>query len=116
MPDRVVATELLAKLFHSLSHPHRVRIIEELSLGRKNVGTLTEILGISQSRVSQHLSQLKSFPLVQEERDGKQVLYSLKQQKIATWALEGLEFIEQEFAASETTLKALKNAKSHWQS
>ncbi len=114
MPERVLAAELLAKLFHILGHPHRVRIIEELNLGSKDVSTLTSIIGISQSRMSQHLAHLKSFPLVTEHREGKHVIYTLKQKRLPKWILEGLDFISRELTLSEDTLKAIQSAKEIW--
>ncbi|MBI2872994.1 MAG: transcriptional regulator [Chloroflexi bacterium] len=46
-----------AKLFRDLGHPVRVRILEALLAGEKNVGELMEALGgMSQGRVSTHLT------------------------------------------------------------
>jgi DNA-binding transcriptional ArsR family regulator len=114
MPDRVVAYKLLAKLFQILSHPHRLRIIEELYGGAKDVSTLTALLDISQSSVSQHLNQLKMFPLVTEERQGKHVIYHLKQEKLSPWLLQGLDILSNEYRDNEQTIKMLESAKSHW--
>lgn len=46
-----------AKLFHDLGHPTRLRIIQSLNEGEKNVGELIELLGgMPQGRVSSHLT------------------------------------------------------------
>jgi len=47
---------------------------EELS-----VAELQEILGMGQSRISTHLAQLKQAGLVEDRRNGKSILYRLKQ-------------------------------------
>lgn len=94
MPSRQVATQSLARLFNSLSHPHRVRIVEELRDQEKNVKELEELLGISHSRVSQHLSVLRAHSLVAERREGRRVYYHLTRPALAQWIVEGLDFVE----------------------
>jgi DNA-binding transcriptional ArsR family regulator len=96
MPSRSVVTQGLAKLFGSLSHPHRVRIIEELRGDEKNVKELEVMLGISHSRVSQHLAILRGHRIVTERREGRKVYYHLTNPDLANWILEGLDFIEEE--------------------
>ena len=77
-----------------LSHPHRLRIVEELGLEERDVASLQTILGISHSGVSQHLAQLRSQSLVAERREGRHVYYRLPQPELAWWLLDGLRFIE----------------------
>jgi len=49
-----------------------------------SVGEIVEALGdVSQPTVSHHLSILREAGLVDSRRDGKQVFYSLNQEKIA---------------------------------
>jgi ubiquinone/menaquinone biosynthesis C-methylase UbiE len=43
------------------------------------VAELQEILGMGQSRISTHLAQLKSAGLLEDRRNGKSILYRLKQ-------------------------------------
>lgn len=66
-----------ASLFHSLSDPARVAILQHLTLGEHRVRDLTEHLGLAQSTVSAHLSCLKDCGLVSSRPQGRASLYSL---------------------------------------
>ena len=85
-----------ASLFHSLSDPARVAILQHLTLGEHRVRDLTEHLGLAQSTVSAHLSCLKDCGLVASRPQGRASLFSL------TCAEELLGL----FAAAETLLGA----------
>ena len=53
-------------------------MIEELSKKSHCVCELTEMVGLDVSTVSKHLSILKNAGLVNVEKKGKQVFYSLR--------------------------------------
>ena len=72
MPERTLVTKELAQLLGVLSHPHRIRIVEELRAGECDVKSLQELLGISHAGVSQHLALLRAHRLVEERREGRQ--------------------------------------------
>lgn len=55
----------------------RYRIVEALFSGPKTVGDLAKKTKQSQPLVSQHLRVLKETGLVQDERKGQEVLYTL---------------------------------------
>lgn len=97
-----------------LAHPHRIRIVQELRVGEMDVNGLQAVLEISHSRVSQHLSVLRSHRVVTERRDGRHVYYRLQQPKLAQWLLEGLEFLQHETAHQAEVTEALKKSKSLW--
>jgi len=71
------AFEKAADLLRALSHPVRLRMIEILGGGELCVKNLEEILGISQSSVSQHLTRLRYAGLIESERRGHLVCYRL---------------------------------------
>ena len=106
MPARNLITEELADLFGVLAHPQRIRIIEELGLGERDVSGLQAALEVTHSRVSQHLSLLRAHRLVVERREGRRHIYRLAQPEIARWILDGLKF----FAASTETADRLRSA------
>ena len=114
MPSRDIAAKELAKVFSVLSHPDRVRIIEELGSGEKDVNSLRAVLGVSHSRTSQNLAVLRTNRLVTERRDGRHVFYRLSQPELAGWILEGLRFIEGDLQASEARLSAFEEARQKW--
>ncbi|MEO0868897.1 MAG: metalloregulator ArsR/SmtB family transcription factor [Cyanobacteria bacterium J06642_11] len=65
-------------LFHSLSDPTRLRVLELLrDEGETSVSLIAETLGIGQSRLSFHLKALREARLVKAEQDGRWVDYSL---------------------------------------
>ncbi|MHB0956235.1 MAG: ArsR/SmtB family transcription factor [Pirellulaceae bacterium] len=67
-----------AKIVKALAHPTRLFIVDELSRrGERCVCDLTEMIGADISTVSKHLSLLKSAGIVEDEKRGNQVFYSL---------------------------------------
>ena len=96
MPQRAVVAKEMANFLGVLAHPHRVRIIQELRSGEMDVNTLQSILEVSHSRVSQHLSVLRSHRIVSERREGRHVFYRLQQPSMAKWILDGLLFLDHE--------------------
>ncbi len=67
----------LARLFHALSDPTRMEIVERLRGGERCVCELVDVLDAAQSRLSFHLRVLKDAGLVQDRRDGRWVYYTL---------------------------------------
>jgi DNA-binding transcriptional ArsR family regulator len=67
-----------ADFFKALSHPLRIRILEILSTGEKSVNEIQDIIGSSGSTVSQQLSVLRAKNIVIGTKDGKRVVYSLR--------------------------------------
>jgi DNA-binding transcriptional ArsR family regulator len=114
VPYRAVVTRELADLFGVLSHPHRIRIIEELREGERDVNSLAEILGISHSAASQHLALLRSHRLLAERRQGRNVFYRLRRSRLAAWLIEGLEFIAPDAQSMEELSQAVARARETW--
>jgi DNA-binding transcriptional ArsR family regulator len=94
VPSRQLVAKELAEIFKLMSHPDRIRLIEELKADEKDVNTLAEVLGLPGPRVSQHLSLLKLNRIVEERRDGRHHFYHLIQPDIADWVVNGLNFVE----------------------
>jgi len=67
--------EGFAPVLRALSHPARLAIANALLAERLTVGELAELLGLSQSAVSQHLSQMRLNGLVAAEREAQRVYY-----------------------------------------
>ncbi len=94
MPSRIRVARELADIFKLMAHPDRIRLIEELRDGEKDVNTLAEHLGLAAPRDSQHLSLLRAHRLVSERRGGRHHFYQLVQPEIADWIVDGLAFLE----------------------
>jgi ArsR family transcriptional regulator len=114
MPHRALVTKKLAEFLAVLSHPHRIRIVEELRDGEHDVNSLREALGISHSGVSQHLMVFRANRLVSERREGRRVFYQLRQPGIAKWLLDATEFLEQGSVDATELRKAIGKTRKEW--
>jgi DNA-binding transcriptional ArsR family regulator len=74
--------ELATKFFRALGDPSRLKILDSLLEGEKNVGELVELVGSSQGRVSNHLACLKQCGFVNTRREGKFVYYSIADERV----------------------------------
>ncbi|MBY0084940.1 MULTISPECIES: helix-turn-helix transcriptional regulator [Brevibacillus] len=67
-----------ANFFKALGHPLRIRILELLVEGDKNVNELQTLIGSEGSAVSQQLAILRNNNIVYGTKDGNKVTYSLR--------------------------------------
>jgi DNA-binding transcriptional ArsR family regulator len=67
-----------SEFFKALAHPLRIRILEVLCEGDRNVNELQSLLGIEGSAVSQQLAVLRVKNVVSGTKDGTSVIYSLR--------------------------------------
>ena len=68
----------ILKWLRLLSDPGRVRILLLLEKEELSVAELQAVLSMAQSSLSTHLAQLKQAGLVEDRRNGKNILYRLK--------------------------------------
>ena len=71
-----------AGICQALADTTRIAILYELAESRKNVSQLVEALGSPQATVSRHLKVLRERGMVNSERDGVHVYYSLADQRV----------------------------------
>ncbi len=69
--------ELIARRFHALSDPLRVRLLDLLRDGELSVNALAEQLGASQQNVSKHLAVLSDAAMVARRKEGTRVYYRI---------------------------------------
>ena len=79
----VAGLEVAAELLRALASPHRLAIVRELDGRARCVHELVEALGVSQPLVSQNLRVLRASHLVQAERRGREIAYSLTDDHVA---------------------------------
>jgi DNA-binding transcriptional ArsR family regulator len=72
------ALHLVARRFAVLAEPMRLRILNALCDGERNVSTLVEATGATQTNVSRHLQVLATNGLVARRREGVQAYYRVK--------------------------------------
>ena len=75
--DDQLQSDVCAKYMKALSEPDRLKIIQCLQSGPKNVSELAQLLGRELVNVSHHLGVLRHAGMVQDEKQGKYVVYSL---------------------------------------
>ena len=68
-----------AELLQAIAEPNRIRIIDALRTGQKNVTELAKLLNVEIVNVSHHLGVLRQAGLVHDEKHGRFVVYSLHQ-------------------------------------
>ncbi len=110
MSDRV-------RLLGALADPTRLRILYALKENELSVAELQEVLGVGQSRISNHLSLLKGVGLVRDRREGQKAYY--RRAEVPSGALkEAWAFAEgaaAELATKSRDTESLRLVLSHRQ-
>lgn len=75
--------EHAADCLRTLSHPHRLRIIQILLQGTSSVGELAAACEIPSNMASEHLRLLKDRGFLNCERQGRQVFYNIAEPGVA---------------------------------
>ncbi len=83
--------EAKSRVLKALGHPTRLLIAEELGRGERCVCEFVDMAGVDYSTVSRHLNVLKQAGIIEDEKRGKQVFYSLR----VPCVLSFMECIEQ---------------------
>jgi DNA-binding transcriptional ArsR family regulator len=97
--------EELAEIFKALSDPTRLKLVKllsecsagECSGGALCVNALAHRLGVTQSAVSQHLRVLRQAGLVNGQRRGYHVHYSLDRDRLAQYRARVQETLGEDF-------------------
>lgn len=78
MRDSNKSVASILKSLRVLSDPNRLRLLLLLEREELSVAELQEILSSGQSRISTYLAQLRQADLVEDRRQGKNILYRMK--------------------------------------
>lgn len=76
------ALALVAARFRLLGEPSRLKLINVLEAGEKNVSELMEATGLNQANVSRHLQALTDGGILARRKDGPRVYYEIADQGI----------------------------------
>lgn len=84
-PSRIDSTviERASRVIRILGHPLRLRILEILEAGERNVTDLQDELAVTQAVISQQLAVLRSEAVVAPRRDGARVYYRIIEPKVS---------------------------------
>ncbi|MFZ0063345.1 MAG: metalloregulator ArsR/SmtB family transcription factor [Pyrinomonadaceae bacterium] len=69
--------ERQARICKAFAHPGRLELLDLLGQGERGASALQQALGISKTRMSQHVSILRSAGVLATRRQGKQLYCSL---------------------------------------
>lgn len=89
------------KVFKALSDPNRIRIVKMLEVKELCVCEVREVLGLSTSTVSKHLSILREADLIVDAKDGKWVNYKLNGRSDLTLVRAQLALVKNSFKDDE---------------
>jgi ArsR family transcriptional regulator len=76
--------DTLAQVARALGNGHRLALLERLAQGEAAVETLASTAELTIGNASQHLQHLRRAGLVTAQRDGKQMIYRLTDERIVT--------------------------------
>jgi ArsR family transcriptional regulator, virulence genes transcriptional regulator len=69
-------------LLKAMANPSRLMILCQLAEGEKAVGEMEEVIGLSQSGLSQHLAVLRRKGIVSTRREAQSIFYSLASKEV----------------------------------
>ncbi len=103
-----------AEFFRALGHPARIRLLELLSEGDQPVHELRDAITIEASSLSHQLAVLRQHGLVEQRREGGEVIYSLALPEVrdllqaarsilVTRSVDRVEFVDEVSRSSTVT-------------
>ena len=92
LPSDEILEELVT-FFSLFSDLTRLRMISALAISEMCVTDISSLLCVNQTTVSHQLKTLRDIGAVKYRRDGKIILYSLKNDVINEVLLKGVEFL-----------------------
>jgi len=87
-----------------MANEQRLRVLDILTRGEMPVGALADMIGLSQSALSQHLSKLRSAHMVRTRRDAQTVYYTVNSENVRRM----LALLEDIFTPSEAKAATTK--------
>ena len=83
----------LSQFYRIIGDETRLRILHLLEIKELNVSEIAEQLEMTNSAISHQLQVLRYHDLVKSRRDGKEIYYSLKDERIMIIVKYGMEHI-----------------------
>ena len=82
MKDQAEQFKEISQIFKALSHPSRLKLLENLMMRECCVGDIQKCLSLSQPNVSQHLSVLKEAGLIVGRRERNKICYKISDERM----------------------------------
>lgn len=102
----------ILQLHQALSDETRVRLLVVLRVRSFCVCELTELLNLSQTNISKHLSKLRDWGLVETNRRARFIEYSIVQNVV--YLDSALTILEQELEQHPILTTDRRRAQTHW--
>jgi ArsR family transcriptional regulator len=97
-----------AEFFRTLGHPVRIRVLELLCEGPKQVRELLAAIDIEASSLSQQLAVLRRYGIVTATRDGSTVVYALAGSDVSDLMLAARRILTEMLAGQSELLAELQ--------
>jgi rhodanese-related sulfurtransferase/DNA-binding MarR family transcriptional regulator len=94
----------LAGVAKALGQAHRLELLELVAQGERSVDALADLAGLTVGNASQHLQHLRRAGLLTSRRDGRQVLYRLKDEAIVSLLVDLRRIAERNLAEVQRLL------------
>ncbi len=101
-----------AEFFKALAHPVRIRILEILVVGTRNVQDLQEVLDLDQPIVSQQLAVLRAKNIVTTTKVGTTVRYALVDPLVRDLLDVARRIFDNQLIGSQLMLRELRRERS----
>lgn len=79
----------VAGMLAAVAEPTRLLILYRLGHGPHHVGALAELLGVPMVNMSHHLGVLRQAGLLEDEKDGRRVVYKLHPELVVESVADG---------------------------
>ena len=103
------ALALVAQYFAALAVPMRLKIMNNLRDGERNVGELTEATGCTQANVSKHLAVLAHSGLVAKTQRGTSAYYRFANESVYRLCDLVCDQLDRHFAQEAQQRRAFKS-------
>jgi rhodanese-related sulfurtransferase/DNA-binding transcriptional ArsR family regulator len=100
-----------AAVARALGHEHRLELLEVLAQGERSVEALAARSGQGFANTSQHLQQLRRAGLVETRREGKHVVYRLKDDAVLALMMALRQVAERNLAEVQQIVAAYFTAR-----
>ena len=97
-----------SEFFKGLAHPLRIRLLEILRYGERNVQELQSALGLDQATVSRQLAILRSKDIVTTRKAGTTVFYAVRDRGVGQLLDVARGIFNRQLTGRQTMLRALR--------
>ncbi len=100
--------QVKAEFFRTLAHPARIRVLEILKGGERQVSELIPVVGIEASHLSQQLGVMRRAGIIQSRKVGTNVYYSVGDPKLFELLDVAKRIITSSLAESQLLLEQME--------